>query len=75
MQLKHAVDGASANGGYAKRGVVRGGGSVEESIAAGEVAGLEPEFVCDAGGGSGIGTRRRCGEKVVAEASVSGFKR
>lgn len=58
-----------------KRRVVRGGGSVEESIAAGEVAGLEAELVGEADEGSVAGVRRRWGEKVVAEASVSGLKR
>jgi len=50
----------------------RSGGSVKETIAAGEIAGLEPELVGNAGDVSGVGKRRRCRDKVVAEAAVGG---
>lgn len=72
VQFENPVAPASANGGHAERCMHRSGGSVKETIAAGEIAGLEPELVGNAGDVSGVGKRRRCRDKVVAEAAVGG---
>jgi len=73
-QFVNAVAPAPANGGHAERCVHRSGGSVKETITAGEIAGLEPEIVGNAGDGSGVEKRRRCRDKVVAEAAVGGLE-
>ena len=78
-KLENVVVFGAPNGGHAKGevlGVVGGGGSVEEAVGAGEVAGLEAEGVGDGGRGSGgIGADRGWGDEVVAEANVGGFGR
>jgi len=74
VQFENAVAPASANGAHAERRVHRSGGSVKDTIAAGEISGLEPEIVGNAGDASGVRMHRRFRDKVTAETAVGGLE-
>ncbi|WVY92356.1 hypothetical protein V8G54_031444 [Vigna mungo] len=73
-QFENAVAPASANQGHAEGRVHRSAGSVKVTIAAGEISGLEPEIVGNAGDVSGVGMHRRFRDKVAAETAVGGLE-